>query len=328
MHLGNVYACLAAWLAVRSQGRRGRVILRIEDIDGPRVVKDADRWIMDDLAWLGLDWDGPVAYQSRRGAVYRHALEVLKGQTLGGRMLDDHAWPDTPEGDQPLVYPCFCSRADIRAASAPNEGDGFTIYPGTCRGLPYDLVRFRLESGDRHSLRIAVPVDSGDSGAVCRFHDLVFGDRVYTLPRDLGDVVIQRSDGLMSYQLAVTVDDLDMGVNQVVRGRDLLRSTAIQSWIRERLDRDAGPVQYAHLPLIDGADGRRMSKRYGSLDLGTLRARGWSPERVIGICACLLGLLPHPEPVAAADLVDGFTWKALSRNLADRRLDEAGLEMD
>ena len=121
MHLGNIYACLAAWLGVRSSGASGVLRLRIEDIDGPRVVEDADRWIMDDLDWLGLDWDGPVVYQSRRAADYDQALNVLQEQHLadGG----------------PLVYPCFCSRADIRAASAPNEGDGFLVYPGTCREM-------------------------------------------------------------------------------------------------------------------------------------------------------------------------------------------------
>nr|WP_273398957.1 tRNA glutamyl-Q(34) synthetase GluQRS [Bifidobacterium indicum] len=310
MHLGNIYACLAAWLGVRSSGASGVLRLRIEDIDGPRVVEGADRWIMDDLDWLGLDWDGPVVYQSRRGADYDQALNVLQEQHLadGG----------------PLVYPCFCSRADIRAASAPNEGDGFLVYPGTCRNLPGDVVEERLGRGDRHSLRIAVPADSAGSDAIRRFDDLVFGARSFNLPRDVGDVVIRRADGLVSYQLAVTVDDLAMGVNQIVRGRDLLRSTAIQTWIRSHLRMDAQPVQYAHLPLIDGADGRRMSKRFGSPDMQTLREQGWTARQVIGVCGWLLGLLDHPRPANAQELLDCFTWKSLACNHEDRRLDFEG----
>ena len=212
MHLGNAYAALAAWLGARAKG--GRVLLRIEDIDAPRVVKDADRWIMDDLAWLGLDWDGEPVYQSQRLDAYEEALRRLR--------------------EQGLVYPCFCSRADIRAASAPNEGDGFLIYPGTCRRLPAAERESRVARGDRHSWRLAVPdayaapdpascaapdpdtsvmsehadsdisrVDRAACDApteglprvVC-FDDRVFGPQRFDLPRQLGDVVVRRSDGL------------------------------------------------------------------------------------------------------------------------------------
>ena len=306
MHLGNVYACLAAWLGVRSQGSGGVLRLRIEDIDTPRVVKDADRWIMDDLAWLGLDWDGEVVYQSQRADAYGQALKQLESQQL--------------IGGQPLVYPCFCSRADIRAASAPNEGDGFIVYPGTCRGLSRQVVNERLTQGWRHSLRIAVPDHPDESDAVCRFDDLVFGLQSFNLSRQVGDVVVRRSDGLISYQLAVTVDDLAMGVNQIVRGRDLLRSTAIQMWIRNHLHPHA-PVQYAHLPLIDGVDGRRMSKRFGSPDLGSLRRDGWTARQVLGVCGWLLGLLDRPRPASAQELLDGFTWNTLAADRKDRMLD-------
>ena len=306
MHLGNIYACLAAWLGVRSQGSDGVLRLRIEDIDTPRVVKDADRWIMDDLAWLGLDWDGEVVYQSQRADAYGQALKQLESQQL--------------IGGQPLVYPCFCSRADIRAASAPNEGDGFIVYPGTCRGLSRQVVNERLTQGWRHSLRIAVPDQPDESDAVCRFDDLVFGLQSFNLSRQVGDVVVRRSDGLISYQLAVTVDDLAMGVNQIVRGRDLLRSTAIQMWIRNHLHPHA-PVQYAHLPLIDGVDGRRMSKRFGSPDLGSLRRDGWTARQVLGVCGWLLGLLDRPRPASAQELLDGFTWNTLAADRKDRMLD-------
>lgn len=335
MHLGNAYAALAAWLGARAAG--GRILLRIEDIDAPRVVRDADRWIMDDLTWLGLDWDGEPVYQSQRFDLYEDALRRLRRMTLD----EGAARADDGEIRHSLVYPCFCSRADIRAASAPNEGDGFLIYPGTCRRLDDDVRRARLAHGDRHSWRIAVPgADADPSVRVVRFTDRVFGPQQFDLARQLGDVVIRRSDGLFAYQLAVSVDDREMGVTQIVRGRDLLRSTAIQLWIRQWL-RACGcgatggdavePLQpghaerrmpeFAHLPLIDASDGRRMAKRLNSLDLGTLRDRGTDSRAVIGYCAWLLGVVDEPQPISAAGLTSLFSWDAVAANLADRTVD-------
>ena len=340
MHLGNAYAALAAWLGVRATG--GRVLLRIEDIDAPRVVKDADRWIMDDLAWLGLDWDGETVYQSQRLDAYEEALRRLR--------------------EQGLVYPCFCSRADIRAASAPNEGDGFLIYPGTCRRLPAAERESRVARGDRHSWRLAVPdayadpdpascaapdpdtsvmsehadsdisrVDRAACDApteglprvVC-FDDRVFGPQRFDLPRQLGDVVVRRSDGLFAYQLAVSVDDMAMGVTQIVRGRDLLRSTAIQLYVRRCLGAADMP-EFAHLPLIDAADGRRMAKRLNSLDLGAMREHGDDPRAVVGYCAWLLRLLGEPRPMTPQELLPLFSWEAVAADTADRVVDGGSL---
>lgn len=393
MHLGNAYAALAAWLGARAAG--GRVLLRIEDIDAPRVVHDADRWIMDDLAWLGLDWDGEPVYQSRRLDLYEDVLRRLRSVALDGGILQGGAPRDTPLGagvsqgaasqgadpqiTTPLVYPCFCSRADIRAASAPNEGDGFLVYPGTCRRLGELARAARLERGDRHSWRIAAPgPDAPESARVVAFADRVFGPQRFDLARQLGDVVVRRSDGLFAYQLAASVDDLLMGVTQVVRGRDLLRSTAIQLWIRRwvaacvadggasgsgsvagasvgaALPESAASVasaahampatsdtsvasaasvpsvavrtpEFAHLPLIDAADGRRMAKRLNSLDLGTLRERGVDPREVVGCCAWLLRVIDEPRPVTPAELVPGFSWGGLAGDHADRVVDVEGL---
>lgn len=372
MHIGNVYAMLGAWLSARAggpertsrtgggagdadclnnvnrvdgmggaadpgdaDGGRGRMLLRIEDIDTPRVLPDADRWIMDDLAWLGLDWDGEPVYQSRRLDIYEQALCALQGIDLrdaaafGGR--DGVGGTETTA----LIYPCFCSRADIRAASAPQEGDRFVMYPGTCRRALAEhprQVEQRLANGDRHSLRIAMPV-AGDARAAVTVHDRVFGNCRFDLPRDLGDTVVRRADGLFAYQLVVTVDDLLMGVDDIVRGRDLLRSAALQLYIRERL-LDAGfgdssdggvaaahrDIRFAHLPLIDNAAGRRFAKRERSLDMGTLRKHGVTAHRVIGYCAWLLGLQQEPEPCAAADLLHGFSWDALAADSRDRSI--------
>ena len=310
MHIGNVYAMLAAWLSARSCG--GRIMMRIEDVDKPRVVVGADQFMMDDLHWLGLDWDGEPMFQSKRTDRYEYALKCLHSQGV--------------------LYPCFCSRADIRAASAPNEGDGFTVYPGTCRRLLREhpeQVRARLARGDRHSIRIAMPEET------FAFTDGVYGPRRYDLAREVGDCVIRRADGLFGYQLAV--DD-------IVRGRDLLRSTALQARIRRCLleggfepecggidpcaagrpaSRSAARPAYAHLPLIDNAAGRRLAKRERSLDVGALRARGVRPEQIIGYCAWLLRLRPDPAACSPADLLSDFSWTPLRGAHGDRILDPA-----
>lgn len=316
MHIGNVYAALAAWLDSRTLG--GSVRLRIEDIDTFRVVADADRWIMDDLNWLGLDWDGDAVYQSARVDLYDEVFRSLGRQVLSS-------------GD-PLIYPCFCSRADIRAASAPNEGDGFLLYPGTCRSIDGEHRERRLTAGDRHSWRIAVPGSDGDADDSVVFDDEVFGSQRFSLSRELGDVIVRRSDGVFAYQFATAVDDWLMGVTRIVRGRDLLRSTAIQLWIRrhcaghQQMDRlssesHAQEPVFAHLPLIDDTDGRRMAKRFGSVDMGELREAGRSPEEVIGICAWLLGLLKQPQPLGARDLLRSFSFDHLRGNRQDRSLE-------
>lgn len=321
MHLGNVYAALAAWLDARKVG--GMLRLRIEDIDTYRVVSDADSWIMDDLDWLGMDWDGPAAYQSRRLTSYDAMFRWFMTQHL-------------PSGE-PLLYPCFCSRADIRAASAPNEGDGFSRYPGTCRQIGDAERRRRLDAGDRHSWRIAVPRSDDDSDDLVRFHDEIFGPQAFSLSRQLGDVIIRRSDGVYAYQFATAVDDWSMGVSRIVRGRDLLRSTAIQLWIQRHCqesgqshdaawrNKTMGAIRrqpfFAHLPLIDGSDGRRMAKRFNSLDMGALRASGTRPQEVIGRCAWLLGVLPEATPVEAKDLIGAFSFAALHEDREDRILD-------
>ena len=346
MHIGNAYAALAAWLGVRSRG--GKLILRIEDIDAPRVVRDADRWIMDDLHWLGLDWDGDPVYQSSRLDRYRQILDALRGMTLDDILTQDILQPTVPADgcpdsngepheESPLIYPCFCSRADIRAASAPNEGDGFIIYSGTCRRLSAADRNTRINRGDRHSWRIAVPGRANPAGTIV-FDDEVFGPQRIDVGRQIGDVVIRRSDGLFAYQFVVSIDDFDMGVTQIVRGRDLLRSTAIQLWIRRALESVSpaqtspatspatAPIpQFAHLPLVDDLSGKRLAKRDHALDLGVLREEGVSPERIIGYCAWMLGLLPQPVPCCPSDLLDGFTWNIIAEHRNDHRCDTQDL---
>ena len=319
MHIGNIYAMLGAWLSARSSD--DAIYLRIEDIDEPRVVPGAADLIMDDLQWLGLDWDGAPVYQSARHPLYEDVLRAL--QRLA---IDDSGavTADATGNATPLIYPCFCSRADIRAASAPQEGDRFMIYPGTCRRLAEtdpDEVRARLAQGRRHSLRIAMPA----SNSTIAFEDRVFGHQEFNVTREIGDSVVRRADGLFSYQLVVVVDDLAMGVDDIVRGRDLLRSNALQIWIRQALT-GSTDHSYAHLPLIDNASGQRLAKREKSLDMGILRKHGVAPERVIGYCAWLLGLQgdphsTHPQPMSAQEALTEFSWAKVRADTADRSLD-------
>lgn len=319
MHIGNIYAMLGAWLSARSSN--DAIYLRIEDIDEPRVVPGAVDLIMDDLQWLGLDWDGAPVYQSARHPLYEDALRTLQRLTIddSGAVTADATGNATP-----LIYPCFCSRADIRAASAPQEGDRFMIYPGTCRRLAEtnpDEVRARLAQGRRYSLRIAMPA----SNSTIAFEDRVFGHQEFNVTREIGDSVVRRADGLFSYQLVVVVDDLAMGVDDIVRGRDLLRSNALQIWIRQALT-GSTDYSYAHLPLIDNASGQRLAKREKSLDMGILRKHGVTPERVIGYCAWLLGLQgdphsTHPQPMSAQEALTEFSWAKVRTDTADRSLD-------
>lgn len=344
MHIGNVYAMLGAWLSARKSGDSIR--LRIEDIDEPRVVPGAAETMMRDLEWLGLGWDDEPVFQSSRHALYQEALELLSKLSfdeisgiISTGSNDSKPCSTTASNEAatseatPLIYPCFCSRADIRAASAPQEGDRFTVYPGTCRRLiasEPQRAKQRLANNDRHSMRIAT------ADTTITFHDEVFGTQQYNLAHDIGDIIVRRSDGIYSYQLAVTVDDLDMGITDIVRGRDLLRSNALQIYIRKALiaagfqssePADAA-ISYAHLPLIDNAAGQRLAKRERSLDLGILTAHGVTAQQIIGYCAWLLGLQGNPEhtkpqPMNAAEALGEFSWSAVRANTSDRVLDQA-----
>lgn len=313
MHLGNIFSSLGAWLAARSTGPQSRIILRIEDIDTPRAVKDADKWIMDDYDWLGLTWDGEPVYQSQRYDLYHHAIEQLQSQTF-----NDHT--------EHLLFPCYCTRRELRAASAPQETDGFIIYPGTCRHYASALSTAPQE---RHSLRLAMPSPDSHSNRI-HFTDLLYGDQYWNLAQQIGDLVVQRSDGIIAYQLAVTVDDLQQGVTQVIRGNDLLRSTAAQLWIHTCLMKNHPlndhQITYGHLPLLRSFDGHRLAKREQSLDIATLRRNGVTAQQIIGYCAWLLGCQDSeiPIPCTPQECCSSFSWDAIRQSrwgCEDRCLD-------
>lgn len=286
MHLGNVYSCLMAWLGARSSG--GHLVMRIEDLDPRAADRAVAQQLMDDLAWLGLDWDEGPVYQSERTYAYEAALAQLEAKDL--------------------VYPCFCTRAELHAATAPHLADGVYVYPGTCRDLPPEEVAARISEGRTPAVRLRVPRASHPDGIIV-FTDLVCGPVRECLARECGDFLVRRSDGVFAYQLAVVVDDASCGVTQVVRGRDLLGSVARQVYLQRLLG--LPQPAYAHVPLLVAPDGRRLSKRDHDLDLGVLRERGATAERIIGVLAAASGLLDAPEPLAAEELLGEFSWKKL-----------------
>jgi glutamyl-tRNA synthetase len=286
-HVGNARTYLLAWLSIRSRG--GRVILRMEDIDSPRVKRGAVQQAIEDLRWLGLDWDegpdvgGPHApyVQTQRQDLYRAALAQLKAAER--------------------VFPCTCTRSDVEAAaSAPHVGQDGPIYPGTCASR---CVADALESKFAWRFR--------PTNATRHFKDLITGPQACDVATTLGDFVIGKSDNSPAYQLAVVVDDHAMGVTEVLRGDDLLPSAFRQLELYDFFGWQ--PPQFAHVPLVVGPDGRRLAKRHGDTRLSTLREAGVLPERLVGLLAWSCGLTQQLESISARDLLGSFDLSRLPR---------------
>jgi glutamyl-tRNA synthetase len=285
LHLGNASSALLAWLSIRARG--GSFVMRMEDLDRNRVRPQLARQILGDLEWLGLDWDeGPDRGGPHAPYEQWQRLELYAAAFRGLRRDE-------------RLYPCFCSRRDIAAAvSAPQAPGDELRYPGTCRDLDPGEAADRVERGDRHAWRFRV-----DGGGPA-FDDLVRGRWGGPSEAPPGDFVVYRADGVPAYQLAVVVDDAAMGIDEVVRGDDLLASTVRQLLLFRAMDRE--PPRFGHVPLLLGTDGVRLSKRHLGVTLRELRERGLSASEVVGRLACLLGLRPEPKPVRAAELVPGF----------------------
>ena len=289
LHLGNLACSLLAWLSARSQG--GRIVLRIEDLDAERCPRKYADALEEDLRWLGLVWDeggssggshGPY-YQSECAAIYTESYHKLEAQGL--------------------VYPCFCSRAQLHAASAPHTSDGNVIYPGTCRGLTAEQIAEKRKK-KAPAYRLMVPDED------ITFTDGCMGPHTENLLRDCGDFYLRRADGVFAYQLAVVVDDARMGVTEVVRGADLLDSTPRQLYLYYLLG--LTPPVFYHFPLLLTAEGRRLSKRDGAVGLDSLQDR-LPPEEILGRLAFLARFNPSAAPKTAAELLADFAWEKVPR---------------
>ncbi|MBE7030021.1 MAG: tRNA glutamyl-Q(34) synthetase GluQRS [Ruminococcaceae bacterium] len=288
MHLGNLFSALLAWLSVRAQN--GMMVLRMEDLDPQRTNRERAQALEHDLSLFGLDWDmggskgGPHApyYQSERSAYYQSVLDRLDGMGL--------------------IYPCFCTRAQLHAANAPHASDGELIYDGSCRNLSKEEITTRCQSRSP-ALRLRVP------DKIITINDLHYGSVAQNLKTDCGDFILQRSDGVFAYQLAVVADDAAMGITQIVRGRDLLSSAPRQAYLFELLG--APTPQFAHIPLLLAPDGHRLSKRESDISLDALLSQGKSPQSILGKLAYIAGLIDRPEPVTAQDLIPHFSWSKI-----------------
>lgn len=290
LHLGNVLCALLAYLSVKHVG--GKALLRIEDIDTARCAGDRVPQMIDDLHWLGFHWDDgeqPETYQSNRTAIYEHYFDLLN--------------------QKGLLYPCYCTRAELHAASAPHGSDGQPVYDGRCKHL------ITPPANRRPAWRIRVPDETIEVA------DGLQGRYSERLDTDCGDFLLRRSDGVFAYQLAVVVDDALTGVNEVVRGKDLLSSTPRQIYLYRLLGFE--PPAFYHIPLLLREDGTRLAKRDGALDMGALRERFSSPEEIIGMLACNVGLLEKYRPVSVDELIPLFNWDLIKRE--DIRLDTCGI---
>ena len=290
MHLGNVFAALIAWCSVRS--KNGEMVLRMEDLDTQRTSEEFAAVLRDDLRWLGLDYDRETPAQSKRSAVYNQYFEKM--QDLG------------------LLYPCYCTRSQLHSVNAPHLSDGTYVYAGTCRNLTEE----QRQAFDRKpAWRVIVPDKTWS------LTDRVQGDYALNLATECGDMVVRRADGIYVYQLAVTVDDGEAGVTEVVRGMDLLSSAPRQMYLQELFG--FTHPEYGHVPMLLAPDGRRLSKRDRDLDLGQLRLR-ITPEALIGTLAYSSNLIDRNVPISARELAQEFTWEKLRKE--DIYLDAAQLQ--
>lgn len=284
LHLGNLMCAMLAWLSARAQ--RGKILLRIEDLDAARCpfMGENTKHLLDDLAWMGMDFDGEVLWQSERTEIYDTYFEKLN--------------------EKGLIYPCYCSRAELHAATAPHRSDGAPKYDRKCLS--------RLTAGEPPPIgrspahRVRVP------DMAYGFTDRLQGEYTENLERDCSDFVVRRSDGVYAYQLAVVVDDALSGVNEIVRGNDLLDSTPRQLFLQEQFG-FSHPVYY-HIPLLTDANGRRLSKREGDGCMEHVRHAYGDARLVIGALAAALGLIPSPQSMTLRELIPLFDWSKIPRD--------------
>ncbi len=282
LHLGNLRTALIAWLQARAAG--SRFVVRVEDLDAGRSRERFIHTQLEDLRALGLDWDGETVRQGARADRYEEVIDALR--------------------DDGRLYECFCTRAEIRqAATAPHGPGAEGHYPGTCRRLTAAARADHVAAGRRPALRVRA------DGASATIEDRLAGP----VTAVVDDFVVRRGDGTHAYNLAVVVDDADQGIEEVVRGDDLLDTTPRQAWLAGELGL-AGPAAYVHVPLVLGPDGTRLAKRHGAVTLHDRLDAGESAADVLHALAATLGRAAKaPVPEAAADLLDGWDLDALPR---------------
>lgn len=293
LHIGNLRTALVAWLGTRAA--RGTFTLRVEDLDQPRVIPGAEARILDDLRWLGLDWDegpdvgGPYGpyRQSERLEIFSAALNRL--ESMG------------------KLYGCTCSRADLRRlASAPHGAtDEGAVYPGTCQAKGFTLNDAFNHPSKARAPAVRFHVEPGE----VVFTDLIAGPVQQNVAETVGDFVVRRADHIFAYQFAVVVDDAAMHINQVVRGADLLHSTPRQVQLWAALG--ASPPAYAHVPLVLNDTGERLAKRDQSSCIRELRNEGLEAAQLVGLLGHSLGLLETSAPSSLGKLVDVFDWRKI-----------------
>jgi glutamyl-tRNA synthetase len=295
LHLGNVRTFLWAWLSARAQG--GKIIMRVEDLDTPRVKNNPQitERMLDDLLWLGLDWDeGPRAVGTSSAAQYVQSNRRDYYREIHQKLLDADA-----------IYPCVCTRGDITAAqSAPHEGEHELHYPNLCRDKFNDAAHAEKQSGRVPAWRLKV------AQGIIEYEDLLYGPQRIDVQSTVGDFVIAKASDNPAYQLAVVADDIAMGVTEVVRGDDLIPSTARQLLLYRLLK--AAPPKFGHVPLVVGTDGMRLAKRHGDARIASFREQGVRPERIIGILARWSGLKSGLDAMPS-DLIKCWSWDKVTK---------------
>ncbi len=286
LHLGNARSFLLTWLHARAAG--GEIVLRVDDLDSPRVKSGKEREALDDLRWLGLDWDEPEPplRQSERAEIYDGVADrlVAAGQ----------------------AYLCVCTRREVEEAASAPHGPTGPKYPGTCRERFASAAEATEETGRQPSLRFVVP-----PGTVT-FTDQLQGPQSFDPAAESGDFPIRKANGTAAYQLATVIDDAATGIDLVIRGDDLLPSTARQILLQRALGLPEPAT--LHLPLVVGPDGRRLAKRHGDTRVSALRHAGWTSEALVGWLAATAGLAIEGERVAAADLIRRYDPALLTRD--------------
>ena len=286
MHAGNVFSALVAWLVAKSQG--GSIVLRIEDLDAERSKPQFIDAVQRDFEALGLTWDEGPYFQHNRTEAYEAAYAELCNRGL--------------------VYPCFCTRADLHASSAPHHGEKL-VYAGTCRSLTEEQRAERAKVR-RSASRLMVPNEC------IQLVDAIQGPYSQNLADECGDFLVRRSDGAFAYQLAVVVDDAAQGVNSIVRGVDLLCSTPQQMYLQDLLEYPH--AEYAHVPLLVAEEGRRLSKRDHDAALDALLKRFKTPAGIIGHIAGITGIAPTCDPATPEELLATFDLEAFAKRIPDK----------